>query len=108
MSTKLKTLVIDCNKWVRGSSPFELGRIRLLNDKGNMCCLGFDCEQNRGCKREDILDVYAPWTISKQRIFDEEAMSINDDAYISDKERIKRLRKCMKGRRKLIFRNKPK
>lgn len=40
--TKLITLTIDRKRWARGGKK---GEAALLNDEGNMCCLGFACKK---------------------------------------------------------------
>ena len=48
----MKQLIIDESKWVHGGNNniLNLGASKLLNDKGNMCCLGFYA---KSCKFSD-------------------------------------------------------
>ena len=39
--TPLKELTIDRSKWANNSTKEALGNSELLNEEGNMCCLGF-------------------------------------------------------------------
>jgi hypothetical protein len=50
-------LIIDRAKWrTGGNSPIQtgVGRTRLLNKEGYMCCLGFRCHQ-MGIPEKDLL-----------------------------------------------------
>ncbi len=111
MKTKkdIPTLVIDCNRWVRGGNKDAWGTAKLFNELGNKCCLGFDCEQNRGVPYIYMAGVSIPAGVDAgiEEPFDSFAAQINDNPDISDRVRMKRLRKCMEGKRKLIFKNKP-
>ena len=112
-------VVIDRSKWRTGGEEGNkygsgLGETALLNDGGYMCCLGFACRTagvsrrsiiNEGkpdsledkhhsvikklivanlCRRDGVGDLYnTAWV--------EEAMSYNDDSYITRKHREKKI-----------------
>lgn len=68
----MEKLIIDRKKWrTGGDSCYKTGSgpTLLLNDKGYMCCLGFDALR-KGLSKKDILNVGEP-----EDIFDDE----NDD-----------------------------
>jgi hypothetical protein len=67
----MKTLTIDRSKWRTGGDDFiepqkDLGRTMLLNDKGQMCCLGFYSKQLGGLSDEEILNIDAPSTLAER------------------------------------------
>lgn len=60
---KPKEFTIDRSKWVQGKNRNILGCSALLNDLGNMCCLGFYSEAC-GVPREELKDRPAPASIT--------------------------------------------
>ncbi len=93
-TTERRTLVIDRSRWARtnqgGKRPN--GDSFLLNSKGCMCCLGFDCA-NLGVKNESLFRVSMPHDSSLlsslPRGLQSRAARINDRsctqyAYVSD------------------------
>jgi hypothetical protein len=110
--TRLIPLTINRAKWARGGYN---GESRLLNDDGNMCCLGFACRA-RGFRAENIKDIGTPSSLegggsrvtrmeklgpmvtSEFNNSDEtdHAVSINDNQRISDKMREYRLKPILK------------
>lgn len=105
---KIRKLVIDCSRWIRGRKG---GESKLLNENGNMCCLGFECLA-RGLTENDIRDRTRPCRVSNDinkkiphmtfENFDlqynyedndliKKIMRVNDDGTISDSKRIGRL-----------------
>lgn len=112
---------IDRSKWRRGFERLdvaEVGYTELLNEKGNMCCLGM-IEEQRGCSRVRLLNAPNPasahlcdrsdggisepgllWALNERHAEEKyvditqltaAAMRINDDLYISDASREARL-----------------
>ena len=58
----MKTIVIDRSKWIRALPNKEggfFGETELLNEHGNMCCLGFICNQT-GTSRDKLLGLASP------------------------------------------------
>lgn len=53
------TIVIDREKWARKTEGLDKGPSRLLNDQGNMCCLGFAMKQC-GCSNKKLLGISKP------------------------------------------------
>lgn len=124
----IKSVTVDCNTWLRGLVDGIILRKSknpmLLNPDGNRCCLGFECKA-RGIKDGALLNNGGPSGIScdtKQAIpkmtkmtpsgcfanesFITKAMTVNDDIYISDFERMEKLKKIFKLRGiALKFRN---
>ena len=99
---------VNREKWVRGGAPaFErFGSAKLLNDRGNMCCLGFVSKQcgaktgvllgksfpsELGCtlpaKAKFLLEVdeYQPW-------LEDRAQAINDDPALKPNTREAKLK----------------
>jgi hypothetical protein len=62
MSEENKTTVIDVSYWGRGNQSGYL-----LDDTGNMCCLGFEC-LTRGFSKLEILGVQMPSGIPKREM----------------------------------------
>lgn len=99
-------LVIDRSRWRRGGSKFDgqFGRTHLLNNKGMMCCLGFDALAC-GVLKKDIFEVANPVDVGGEKVPDayintrgwkrgsveeyavQNAISANDDQYLSEPER---------------------
>jgi len=76
----MKTLTIDRSKWRTGGDDFiepqkDLGRTMLLNDKGQMCCLGFYSKQLGGLSDDEILNLEEPRTLAERCGYDR----MNDD-----------------------------
>jgi hypothetical protein len=77
----MKTLTIDRSKWRTGGDdliePREtmMARTMLLNEKGQMCCLGFYSKQLGGLSDEEILNIDAPNTLAERCGYDR----MNDD-----------------------------
>ena len=124
--TPPKVLVIERKKWRRGAGEdngcekrgLGKGPVTLLNDKGYMCCLGFDArawgftpKQIRGLGRPDDIPVdetpedYAKthtrtiWLVDK-------AIEINDDSTLTEEQREEKLIPILKklsGYTKVIF-----
>lgn len=94
---KLKELRIDRRRWVRGHIG---GRSALLNEEGNMCCLGFACRKE-GIPEKDLKDVLNPFQVknSRERVLSlvtkrgynrkatGDAVDINDNTIITEQER---------------------
>ncbi len=100
-------IVVERKKWLRGKRPWGSPSM-LLNHSGEMCCLGFVAKQL--CEVDDIsiLGIREPSGLSNvveplnescfvghdRRVnsdLTEEAMLINDDSCMCDKEREERL-----------------
>lgn len=125
---KLKTLVIDRSRWRRGAMATDSepkGTTRLLNNKGFMCCLGFDALAC-GLSEDQILGVTAPSLLIPKGRIDQgthaeyvesrcglcckdtpvhSAMVANDSDTISEATREKRVRAALRklGWDKVIF-----
>ncbi len=97
-----KIVVIKRSKWLRG----DLFKSCLLNDKGEMCCLGF-LARKIGFTSSEILDINQPDDLSKRIIglakpdgskgslptkTADALMRINDCEYSSDEEREKKIK----------------
>ena len=117
---KIKSLKINYRKWLHGQRG---GLSCLLNDKGKMCCLGFECVA-RGLDSNEIKNKSTPESVVSN-MYDVDILSmthdhadthsvgmaveINDDNRINDKTRIKKLKKLFRRRGiKLSFTNLPK
>ena len=95
-------LTIQRSRWLRGH-PYSY----LLNDEGDMCCLGFLCK-DKGIRDKDILNMPGPWMLLALRpqlsdilsglafrdddvrmntTFSEDAIEINDDIDLSEENR---------------------
>ena len=105
----MKQLIIDRSKWRTGGSAYDEthGYTQLLNEKGNMCCLGFYCLQIGGIHKKDIYENAQPDELNSAAIIhndemlhlvvDEEhlmnsyftsrAIVINDDEELTNEER---------------------
>lgn len=98
-----KVLTIERSLWVRGGgrTRYLYGDAALLNEKGRMCCLGFDALAC-GLQQEDILHVEMPADIISKVVTKEyyetrmnvytnsavcRAQILNDDRNITDEER---------------------
>lgn len=104
-----RTYIIDKSKWVFGGrlNRKRLGLSRLLNDEGNMCCLG-QCALQDGAK--DLENELTPSNVRGQLPRDnwmvnevgndsglaDEAMCINDSPALTQREREKRLREVFR------------
>jgi hypothetical protein len=119
VSTEKKVLTIVRSKWRRGGETGNLnqqfGRTKLLNQKGQMCCLGFDALAC-GVPKKRIADVEEPIGIpgvtlrgayGKSRLKKgrygldhkkavEQAIEANDNPHISEEKREKLVRKYLK------------
>jgi hypothetical protein len=115
----MNILTIDRSKWRRGGSmDYELrGPTRLLNEKGYMCCLGFDALAC-GLTPDDIRNAIDPETMhtrfanegkvlpvgyAEKRVRDDGRLSLaagsavraNDDDLISEDQRELRVRDAL-------------
>ena len=108
------------SKWVRGSKEAKYGRVGLLNENGNMCCLGFVCKK-LGASNDDIYGVGFPsgvlnsQTTTKfldmfpddsdtHRQYEDDAAEINDDKDLAPNTREARLKKLFRSRgHELVF-----
>ncbi len=64
----MEKLIIDRARWRTGGDNIPntgIGKTRLLNEEGYMCCLGFACEQS-GVPKDVILDKASPSCISEE------------------------------------------
>lgn len=65
-STKKRKLIIDRSKWLNNfSTDYECTYSELLNEDGNMCCLGFAGAQLCGAKRRELLGKSIPEEVAK-------------------------------------------
>ncbi len=112
----MREIIIDRSKW-RTATHGE-GRTQLLNEEGYKCCLGFICQQ---VSRRKISENSYPCQIDRpvkglsyksnafNKILDteltSEAIAINDNEEINNKEREKQLKELFKksGYYKLKF-----
>ena len=97
----MKTITVKRSKWARAGA--DKGQSRLLNDFGNMCCLGFACKQVSKISNERLLNVAGPATIFKKESFltaidpmfgivennslSIDAMQINDNYFTTDEQK---------------------
>ena len=54
-----KKVVIDRSKWLNAYTRYTLGPSFLLDQNGNMCCLGFVCVAS-GVPKEDLISKLTP------------------------------------------------
>jgi hypothetical protein len=109
----LLKIVVDCDRWCRGSNSGTAGGSRLLTGRGYRCCLGFVAKK-LGYTDASLMAVGTPAELEDHpsrnsnvlcyprltdngddvRItrFTSLATEINDDREISDTERMSRLR----------------
>jgi len=59
----MRKVLINRENWCRGKIP-EYGVSQLLNDRNNMCCLGFSCNQLHRIKKKEMLNMPFPDNIS--------------------------------------------
>ncbi len=111
--TKKKSFTVRRKNWARGGKN---GEAALLNLEGNMCYLGFACNQISRVRKKDMLSLpspmgvlrapsfltegeydagYGEWDVEDNALT-KEAMTINDNASITDKTREERLKKLFK------------
>lgn len=98
-------LIINREKWRYGGDVNDdiLGFTQLLNTKGKMCCLGFRCHQ-LGIPLKALKGKATPGNLSNNwdipdlidkrgfnSVLTGAAISINDNAFISNEDREKRL-----------------
>lgn len=95
---------IDKSKWRCGGDgqvgPHVLGEGEtfLLNEQGYMCCLG-QCMVHEGIAIDKLLNVTIPGGLTVDSIFNSDkalttsAININDDAFLSEEQRIDELTK---------------
>lgn len=106
----MKTVTVKRSNWRRGGSLIDFlvkyGRIRLLNDMGNKCCLGFASQQIGDLKDGDLLNRTYPSSLGivvkdlseivngdvENTEFSKEAVKINDSSIITDAEREAKLK----------------
>lgn len=99
--------IVKRSRWLRGASEQAH---RLRNESGHQCCLGFVCRQ-LGAKAAEILGKFEPCTVKTQAdlsllvrrvdnplllstadtLFAEDAMEINDNKGIDDRQRERQL-----------------
>lgn len=112
----MKTVTIDRAKWAREikGKPNHMGNIALLNEQGNMCCLGFVCKAY-GVSNKAMLGVENPNDVDHPRVpsilirYDEyssggpllsaladNTISLNDCGRIPAKELERELKKLFK------------
>jgi hypothetical protein len=107
----MKTITVDRKKWARGGKN---GDACLLNDQGNMCCLGFAARQISRISRSALADAGMPCDVYMKPSFLTEidtssnpnevqdnalsraAANFNDDLKISDKMREYKLTRLFK------------
>lgn len=95
---KLREFVIDRAKWARGGMG---GRARLLNDEGNMCCLGFACLRAHRKTKGIMLDRAYPSGVGIKSYLirraggdlERQIAGVNDAGTLSPAERESTLRK---------------
>ncbi len=107
-----KKLIVNRSKWRSGDGMTQKrssgkGEIRLLNNEGYMCCLGFACKQFGDLEDKHILHLDSPkqayTAIEKlsNHVFHDcvqntslskQAMTINDDSLLTREEREKELK----------------
>lgn len=100
--SKLLTCTVNRKTWVRGKNVMQKGMSALLNEAGNMCCLGhlgIAC----GVPKDKLLykvhpDNLPPTEASKYPYVSGWAkfMAVNDDYDTSDAEKEKKLRELAK------------
>jgi hypothetical protein len=80
----MEKLIIDRSKWRTGGDNIPntgIGKTRLLNEEGYMCCLGFACEQS-GVPKDVLLNVASPSCLSEES---EEFIHEYDEALLNSK-----------------------
>lgn len=108
---KMKSFTVRRKKWARGGKN---GEAALLNQDGNMCCLGFAACQISRIRRSELADEGEPQNVYKDKSFltdveryddnvdvtnndlASKAMTINDNEKLSENEREKRLTKLFR------------
>jgi len=78
----MKQLTIDRSKWRTGGADFDEthGYTHLLNEKGNMCCLGFYCLQIGEISKNEILGIGLPEDLNDINIYDDDMLHlVNED-----------------------------
>ncbi len=103
----MRKLVIDRKKWLKGDDG---NNSCMLDDDGHMCCLGFVARRITKLSKERLfrqgtpadcylgesLLTYSSDGTLRDNDFSAEAMDINDDSGLSEKEREKKLIKLFK------------
>lgn len=112
----MKQLIIDRSQWRTGGDKWNWthGETKLLNEKGNMCCLGFYCLQLGEISKNQILGISLPEDLNNVNVYDdamlhlvykndlrnthftEEAIDINDAEELTNEEREKEIIKHFK------------
>lgn len=98
----MKKFTVRRSKWLRGGD-----NACLLDDNGNMCCLGFGVNQICRVPKKDLLHELRPYFVldrdtpfthseGEDRHFIDKVVEINDSRDISDSVREKRLTKLFK------------
>lgn len=123
MFKRLTTVIIEMNKWLHGHTETKLARdcggngkisifdSKLLNEAGEMCCLGQWCQQ-AGVTLDDMIDIPDPEQIEscflngkdipfltqngKNTEFANRMMAINDSCEITTEEQIEKLKTLAK------------
>tara|TARA_Y100000310_G_scaffold339672_2_gene433061 strand:+ start:4762 stop:5172 length:411 start_codon:yes stop_codon:yes gene_type:complete len=100
-----KRVVVDCKTWCRGTPGIDDTESALLTSDATRCCLGFACKQAGvadtallGCAAPGGLNVYVTRLMTPLDSADSDssewamnAMEINDEAGITDRERMQQL-----------------
>lgn len=96
----MKEFTIYKDKWVRGDRHHNgvyLGSSLLLNDKGNMCCLGF-LGQACGVVDEAMRERCAPTYIHGYPVAEWSGfIKVNDNTTYTDRQRQDKLRRLFKN-----------
>ncbi len=106
--TPPKEFTIDRSKWVHGGNEDILGVTSLLNDEGNMCCLGF-YSKVCGATNSSMLNKDNPLDLGLEiplmgdgsddynDIFMDTCITINDSGGMDKRDREKELKAAFKG-----------
>lgn len=112
----MKQLIIDRSKWRTGGIAYDEthGDTSLLNEKGNMCCLGFYCLQIGEISKNEILEIALPEDLNNVNVYDDamlhlvnqdnlrntlfttKAIDINDAEELTNEEREKNIQEHFK------------
>jgi len=105
-----KTFIVDCNRWA--NSALNNGVPKLLNNRGNMCCLGF-CLRQCGINESSLFGKNYPSSgprrysnnlrpfvrsDSQDTKLSNDAAAINDDSTLSLFQKIKALKTLFKSK----------
>lgn len=111
----MKQLIIDRSKWRTGGRKYDAshGKTLLLNEEGNMCCLGFYCLQLGKLDENEIIDIGLPEDLVRgdlnadmlhlvhendlrNTIFTTKAIEINDAKLLTNEQREKAIQEHFK------------